>query len=192
MDNWRGVATFAEYFAAAASRGLKYGVTTDMTDVDNNPLHARLEAYLTAHRMRKTQERFAILDAACTFDGHFDAEMLHDKMERQSYHVSISTVYSTLELLRRAGILTAHTFDRRQTRYEVLGTAHIHLVCSQCGKIREAPVGHDLAMVLSLLRFSSFTPESFSIDIFGMCAACARANRKNITHKTNLHNNGKS
>lgn len=163
----------------------------EMTEVDLTQLHERLEAYLTAHRMRKTQERFAILDTACTFDGHFDAESLYARMEEKSYHVSISTIYSTLEILRRAGILTAHTFDRRLTRYEVLGASHMHLVCSQCGKIREVPVGHDLAKVLSLLRFSSFSPESFSIDIFGLCAACSRANRKNITHK-NPHNNGKS
>lgn len=141
--------------------------------------------------MRKTQERFVILDAVCSMKGHFDAETLYRQLEQQSYHVSIATVYNTLELLRLAGIVGSHSYSGRQAKYELLDAGHIHLVCSQCGKVREV---HDaeLTRLISLRRFGSFTPGNFTIDIFGICASCARMNRKNINHKKQQNSNGKS
>ena len=157
-------------------------------------LRSRFEAYLASKGMRKTQERFVILEAACAMGGHFDADTLHRRLEADTYHVSLATVYNTLELLRRAGILACHTFKSRQSQYEFADAdeGHMHLVCSQCGKVREVPDA-ELSQAIAQRRFGSFSATSFSIEIFGICASCVRQNRKNKNNKTNPQNsNGKS
>lgn len=137
----------------------------------------RFEAFLKSKRLRKTQERFAILRKCLGYTGHFEADGLHGDLESDGYHVSRATVYNTLELLTQCGILTRLLFDPHQARYERADRNHCHLVCTQCGRIREID-DKEVTGRLSNMRLSTFTPQTMSICIYGICAACQRRNRR--------------
>ena len=62
----------------------------DMEDNSNNA-HNVLTAYLNEHKLRKTPERYAILDAVCSFTGHFSLQQLSERMEEQYFRVSRAT-----------------------------------------------------------------------------------------------------
>ena len=138
---------------------------------------ARFVEFLKSRRMRKTPERFTILETACRLGRHFDAEELYEQLEHDAYHVSRVTVYSTLDLLCEAGILSCERFGGRLGRYEFNDTSHIHLVCTGCGKIREV-ADPEIMRQLTLRRYGSFVPSKISIDIFGLCGNCSRQSRK--------------
>ena len=52
--------------------------------------------YMESNNLRKTPERFAILEEIYKRTDHFDAEALFIHMKTQEYRVSRATVYNTL------------------------------------------------------------------------------------------------
>ncbi len=140
-------------------------------------------SYIQRHNLRKTDERFAILEKAKTLETHFDADTLHQAMESNGYHVSRSTVYNTLELLCKCGILRVLTFDPHQARYELANHNHLHLVCTDCGSVKDVE-DNSLSDNISASKFPSFSSNSYSLTVYGLCSRCLRKKRK--TSKGNV------
>ncbi|MDE6697641.1 MAG: transcriptional repressor [Muribaculaceae bacterium] len=128
--------------------------------------------FLNEGKFRKTQERYAILRKALEMNTHFEVDALHIAIESDGYHVSRATVYNTVELLEKAGILRKNVFGQNSAIYEVNRNNHIHLVCKQCGNIREIDNAHIAAHVMQL-KTDNFTPESFAITLYGVCGECS-------------------
>lgn len=134
------------------------------------PPREKFRQYLTDHKLRKTPERFAILDKAMTLPGHFGVDVLYDSMEKSGYHVSRATIYSTLELLVDCALLNRHIFGSRKTFYEVALGSHFHLVCTACGKIRE--IEEEQLEHISGMDLHGFKPTYCSTTVYGVCGDC--------------------
>lgn len=139
-------------------------------DIDS--VEAAFTSFLNEGRYRKTPERFAILRKAIELHSHFDVDSLHMAIEDDGYHVSRATVYNTVELLEKAGILSKNVFGQNPAMYEVNHDNHIHLVCKRCGKIREIENSHIAAHVMQL-HTDDFIADSFAITIYGECGECS-------------------
>ncbi|MCM1152584.1 MAG: transcriptional repressor [Muribaculum sp.] len=138
---------------------------------------SRFTHHLETRGLRKTPERYAILDKALATPGHFSGDELHASLETEGYHVSRTTIYSTLTLLCECGVIRRHLLSSRRAGYEVARRNHCHLVCSRCGNISEIAAETDAATLrmLNQVDLGGFTPSYFSTTVYGLCSACREA-----------------
>ena len=74
--------------------------------------------YLHRSKLRKTPERFAILEVIYSMHGHFDINSLYKTMKENNYLVSRATLYNTINLMLECGIVTKHQFGHNCAQYE--------------------------------------------------------------------------
>ena len=143
----------------------------------NNPVVRKFSDYLDAHGMRKTTERYAILNRILSVTGHFTIEEIQHKLDADGFIVSRSTVYNTVELLMDAKILRRHVFEGMQAQYERIILPHTHLICTTCGKVKEVR-DPNFAAFMNARRFNAFNADHYSLYVYGTCSTCARKKKR--------------
>lgn len=140
---------------------------------------AALTQYIHTKKMRRTPERYAILDKIFDIAEHFSIDMLYAALEQDGFHVSRATLYNSIQLFVDCGLLRKHQFDGKSAQYErVPGTGnHHHLICTQCGRIKEVK---DVALVnmLNSRRYPTFHTAYFALYVYGLCSRCQRSNKR--------------
>lgn len=134
-------------------------------------IRQRFERHLEGRNLRKTPERFAILERVMRLNNHFGIDELYALMEGDGYHVSKATVYNTVELLVECGLINRHLISSRNVQYEPATGRHCHLICTRCGSVSE--VGEqEIKRYLEGIDMSGFRPVGYSMCIHGICAEC--------------------
>jgi Fur family ferric uptake transcriptional regulator len=111
------------------------GVTAGGREV--RALRDRWAEFLRVKNLNTTQQRELIVDSFLRSHEHVSIDELLARVRRKNPRIGYATVYRTLKLLLDSGLASARQFDDGQTRYEVAGAHHDHLICVKCGLILE-------------------------------------------------------
>jgi Fur family ferric uptake transcriptional regulator len=123
---------------------------------------------------RLTPQRMLIVSIIHDSKGHVTAEDVHARVVEQYPFVDISTVYRTLQLLKKLRLVSETDLGGGRVKYELSQEGrHHHLVCRRCGAT--FPLDDDMIEPLRarLLQKHGFTADMEHFAIFGQCRKCA-------------------
>jgi Fur family ferric uptake transcriptional regulator len=121
---------------------------------------------------RVTNQRALVLEIIRQGEGHLDADEVYRRARQRSSRLSLSTVYRTLQLFKKLGLVEELHFDETHHHYEVKPLSeHHHLVCLGCGRViefryplarhvkRNVPEAKDFEIVDAEIRMTGYCPE---------------------------------
>jgi Fe2+ or Zn2+ uptake regulation protein len=126
----------------------------------------------------QTRQRHLLLKLIREADGHIDAKELFRLAAGQDDSISPATVYRSLNLFKRLGLVDEKRLGQARCYYEIRHSPqHQHLVCSRCGKVIDfvCPVSE---MVERVKREHSFTVTKAEVYLEGYCWECAGGEEK--------------
>jgi len=137
-----------------------------------------LQAALISRGLRLTHQRRTILGVVETAKQHLDATQILHQARRIDPGIDKVTVYRTLKLLKRYGLIDEldlmhmqgekHFYERRPQR------DHIHMACLRCGKIIELESDLFDRLKGQIQRDSQFHIVVSRLEIGGYCSECRR------------------
>jgi len=109
-------------------------------------------------------------------NGHFDADQFNATLVAKGLKVSRATVYNTLDLFVKCGLISKYRFSENHSRYEkAFGRPrHDHLICLECGSIIEFVSDKLDRIQRDVCRAKNFTMRNATLQIFGVCSACRK------------------
>ena len=131
--------------------------------------------------VRLTAQRALILEDLFHHAGHRTAEDIYQSVGGRLPGLNRATVYRTLELLQGARVVAAFTDTGHVTEFELMGGAgegHHHLHCRVCGSEAHLEPEPVEAFIAEITRRHGFRAELDHLCLTGLCASCARAQRK--------------
>ncbi len=130
---------------------------------------------LSRQGYRLTPQRMMILSAIENSDNHISAEEIYAQVVAKYPNVNISTVYRTLELLKRLGLVIKTDLGEGRVRYHPAEKGrHHHLVCQECGATIDLDELLLASLKSTLVREYNFLPDLRHLAILGRCINCSR------------------
>ena len=136
--------------------------------------------YLREQGLPVTQQREQIADVVFATDGHLSVEDLEERLKQRGERIGKATIYRTLETLVKSGLVAEHDFGEGFKRYEHLfGQKPVrqHLVCSECGSVKEIDDPELLRLQQRIARDQDFEPARYRLQMYGLCAGCRAEGR---------------
>lgn len=135
---------------------------------------------LARRGIRLTGPRRAVLEVLVAAGAPLSAAEVHRRLRAR--RANLVSVYRTVELLRRLGLLRVADISRGSRRYELAETFtghHHHLICRGCGRVEDVDgclLDPDVLAALDrrMRRARRFRVLEHDLKLFGLCAACRR------------------
>jgi Fur family ferric uptake transcriptional regulator len=124
---------------------------------------------------RLTPQRLMILAAIEGSHDHISAEDIYAQVSARYPQVNISTVYRTLEMLKKLNLVYEIDLGEGRIRYHAEASGHHHhLVCQECGKIIDIDEAALAPLRDVLLREHGFLADLKHVGVFGLCEDCRK------------------
>ena len=151
-------------------------MTSPLPKIDGKALLEVLRRYLRDHNLPVTDQRKAIAEAVFFSEAHLSVGDIEGLLKRRGVKAGKATVYRTLELLVRAGLVQEHDFGEGFKRYEPLDARrhHEHLICLHCGKVVEFSSERIERMKSLIADEHGFRHHHHRLEIYGICRDCQK------------------
>ncbi len=122
--------------------------------------------------LKLTPQRRVIVDILTRDKSHPSAMAIFRAARETHPKISLSTVYSTLALLKKHRLVRELEFEGMDNRYDMDTDNHINLICIHCGRIEDftnpAPVLPEVVK-----QQTGFMVHDVRLEFYGVCSSCA-------------------
>ena len=120
-----------------------------------------------------TPQRMMIVRALRHGEGHLSAAQLAEQVRAVYPFVDVSTVYRTLDVLKRLRLATETDMGSGDAVFEwAPEQPHHHLICTACEDIAELDHSYLDELAARVERDFGFAPDLHHFAIFGLCSEC--------------------
>ncbi|WP_184084904.1 Fur family transcriptional regulator [Silvibacterium bohemicum] len=130
-----------------------------------------------AQGVRLTAQRRALIETIQEAKSHLDAASLLELARKRDPKIDRATVYRTLELLKRLGMideLDLMHLNGEKHYYEVKTQKdHLHLACFNCGEIEEFTSPTFERLKREIADKNEFDIKVMRLEVGGLCKRCA-------------------
>ena len=134
--------------------------------------------YLREQGLPVTLQREAVAEVVFSSDEHLSVDDIERELRERGERIGKATVYRTLDLLVRSGLVAEHDFNEGFKRYEhrlSRQPEHEHLICQECGSVTEFKSDEVRRIQDHVSSLHGFLPTRHKLEIYGLCAACQEA-----------------
>jgi Fur family ferric uptake transcriptional regulator len=142
----------------------------------------KLQQALHQRGIRLTRQRRVILQVMDSAEQHLDVDQILDRAQKISPEVHLVTVYRTIDLLKKEGLIDEldllHLRGDRHY-YETHGPRdHIHVACIRCGKVREFESRLYEQLKQQIAQDCDIQVTVSRTEVGGICNTCLAADKK--------------
>jgi Fur family ferric uptake transcriptional regulator len=142
---------------------------------------------LRAAGHKVTPQRLAIINAVLESGELLTPSALYQKVKHTSPQVGEVTVYRTLDILSKLGLVCmVHTGENEHSYIGRPAEHHDHLICSACGKVVNFTGCNVSGLEKRLSSQTGFTIQEHRLDFYGKCSDCRKpkSSPKKPLHKS--------
>lgn len=129
-----------------------------------------------AQGVRLTAQRRALIETIQEATSHLDAASLLSLARKRDPNIDRATVYRTLELLKRLGMIDEldlmHLNGEKHYYEAKTQKDHLHLACFRCGEIEEFSSPTFDRMKQEISEKNNFEVQVMRLEVGGLCRRC--------------------
>jgi Fe2+ or Zn2+ uptake regulation protein len=136
---------------------------------------SELADLLRERGLRATSQRVVMHRLLRERNRHVSAEELLSEASERLPGVSLPTVYATLELFERLGIVRRVNGGGGTLLWDTRSDTHHHMICRNCGRIEDMETPVDLERARRSAARAGFQPDRAEVVVSGLCRQCKTA-----------------
>ena len=137
----------------------------------------KLISSLRGKGYKLTPQRLEIIKLLSHDRSHPGAMDILQKVRKTVPRISMSTVYYTLDMLKKEGLIRELEFYEKDNRYDINVSNHVNLVCTRCGKIEDFH-GKLAVPAKRVEGKTGFRIQEMRFEYYGYCKECKSMKRR--------------
>jgi Fur family transcriptional regulator, peroxide stress response regulator len=124
---------------------------------------------LSENNIRPSFQRIKVLEYLLNNQHHPNVDQIFRDLQSSIPTLSKATIYNTLSLFVKAGLVRVLTIEDKETRYDIITETHGHFKCEVCGTIYNFEVNPDL---MTTNELEGFKVVDKNVYFKGICSKC--------------------
>ena len=137
---------------------------------------AVLKSRLRRHSRKVTGPRAAILEILRNHPHPLTHREILSEMKKDRGQCNLATIYRSMHLLEKMGMVKRFDFGDGAGRYELIGQNddghHHHLVCTKCSEVVEIDECFPREIENQIASKNHFKGVTHKLEFFGICPEC--------------------